>query len=104
MAMDEFGRNPVKLKTRPRIIIHPPSQPMQTPPPPPPPPTAVAGLEELVLSGYVRGLGASMQDGCFCLPAGIENNSEFQFTGAGRNAEEALADLKAKVLDAGMVI
>jgi len=105
MAMDEFGRIPVKLKTRPRIIIHSPSQPVQTPPPPPssPPPPAAEGLEALVLSGHIRGMAASVQNGRFCLSAEIENNPEFRFLGLGRNAEEALADLKANVAAAGLV-
>ncbi|HBC85880.1 MAG TPA: hypothetical protein DCZ94_02890 [Lentisphaeria bacterium] len=101
---------PLRLKIKSRVVLHTQnSRPAQmtsssTQMPDPLPMATVAGLEELVMSGHILGMSASVQNDRFCLSACIENNPGLQFIGQGSNAEEAMADLKAKVLELGLVI
>ncbi|GEM_PF-4401159 len=117
--MSENGKTSLKLKIKPRVVLHtqnrptqmsatstqmPQQMPASAPPPPPAAPQTIAGFEELVMSGHILGMSTSVQNDRFCLAAYIQNNPEIQFIGQGANAEEALADLKVKVLELGLVI
>ena len=98
--MDNYNREPIKLK--PRIIMHPTGQPVQLRPSPNSP--KVACLEDLVASGHIKGITTLIEQNQFSMLAWIDNNPEFLFNGRGASAEEALANLKARILDAGLVV
>ena len=96
--MDQYNREPIKLK--PRIIMHPAGQPVALRPPTSQPVTA--SLEDLVKSGHIKGVTTMHERGQLRMLAWIDNNPELLFEGWGATAEEALANLKARILEAGL--
>ena len=64
----------------------------------------IACLEELVQSGHIKGITTMHDRNQLRMLAWIDNNPELLFEGWGTTAEEALSQLKARILDAGLVI